>query len=438
MTNLILNTDSYKFSHYACYPAGIKGMYSYIESRSKNELIVPFGLQYWIKKNLLTPITAQDIIDADVFAKAHGIPFNKKDWWKVLYEYDGFLPLTIKTMSEGQIIDSSTPFISVECTDPDLFWLTSYIETSLLRTIWYGTTIASNGLKYRQLFKEYYKLYSDVSYAYNFVDFGSRGVSSEDTAEVGGAAHTIFFKSSDNILGINAANKYYKCDMAAFSIPAMEHSVQCAFGPEGQYNYILRVLSEYKGKTVSIVLDGYDVLREVQMVCEQFKRQIITTNTTVVFRLDSGDPLPLIFETLKLQEQHFGYTTNSKGLKVLNHVKILQGDGVDLQQIASILYAVTGKGFAPENIVFGSGGALLQKVNRDTYKFAMKASAILNSNDQWIDIYKDPITDPGKRSKSGRFENINTLVYKDGKLYNETTLDRIRLLANAADTQMIL
>jgi len=43
----------------------------------------------------------------------------------------------------------------------------------------------------------------------------------------------------------------------------------------------------------------------------------------------------------------------------------------------------------------------MQNVNRDTCKFAIKASAI-KVNGEWRDVYKDPITDPGKKSLRGR------------------------------------
>ena len=59
------------------------------------------------------------------------------------------------------------------------------------------------------------------------------------------------------------------------------------------------------------------------------------------------------------------------------------------------------RGLSADNVAFGMGGELLQKLNRDTQKFAMKASAIC-INGEWRDVYKDPITDPGKRSKRGR------------------------------------
>ena len=64
------------------------------------------------------------------------------------------------------------------------------------------------------------------------------------------------------------------------------------------------------------------------------------------------------------------------------------------------------RGLSADNVAFGMGGELLQKINRDTQKFAMKASAIC-INGEWRDVYKDPITDPGKRSKRGRLALIN-------------------------------
>lgn len=47
------------------------------------------------------------------------------------------------------------------------------------------------------------------------------------------------------------------------------------------------------------------------------------------------------------------------------------------------------------------GGALLQQINRDTQRFAMKCSAI-RLGDTWHDVSKDPVTDHGKRSMKGR------------------------------------
>ena len=454
--NLILQTDSYKLSHAGAYPKDVKGMFSYIEARSKGDTIVPFGLQMWIKKTLLTPITKADIDEAEVFAAGHGEPFNRAGWEKVLNVYKGLLPVKIRAVPEGTRVPSGNVIVSVECVDPDLFWLSSYLETSLLRGVWYPTTIASNDYKAWRVIRRFAAESSDDLSLVPFTlhDFGGRGVSSGESAEVGGAAHLVYFMGSDTIEGVRAANFYYNSKMAAFSVPAAEHSIQCSYGPVAQRDYLEKMLDTYAkpGGIVSIVIDGYDVYREAQVLCS-LKDKIVASGARIVFRPDSGDALEVIPRLLQLQELTFGSKLNSKGYKVINNVGIIQGDGIDLESMTAILEKVTDLGYSASNIVFGSGGALMQKVNRDTFKFAQKASAIFR-NGQWHDIYKDPVTDPGKRSKAGRLSlyrseltgelitmgvgetdaqwtDVMHTVYQNGELLNEQTLDEIRARAQA-------
>lgn len=455
-TNLILMTDSYKLSHFAAYPKEVRGMFSYIEARSKGDIMVPFGLQLFIKKYLTTPITLADVDEAEAFAKAHGEPFNRAGWEKVVNVHNGYLPLTIRAVPEGTRVPSGNAIVTVECTDPDLPWLASYIETALLRAVWYGTTIATNDYKNWRAIRRFALETSDTEDLVPFTlhDFGGRGVSSGESAEVAGAAHLVYFMGSDTIEGVRAANHYYNSPMSAFSVPATEHSIQCSYGQMNQREYLETVIDQYAkpGAIVSIVIDGYDTFREAQTLCS-FKEKIIASGGRIVFRPDSGDPLEIIPRLLQMQEMAFGATINTKGFKVINNVGIIQGDGVDHDSMVAILEKITSLGYSASNIVFGSGGGLLQKVNRDTYKFAMKASAVLVGK-KWVDIFKDPVTDPGKKSKSGRlslFKSTMTselmtlpmgetssewvdqmvVVYKNGELVTETTLDEVRARAKA-------
>ena len=64
--------------------------------------------------------------------------------------------------------------------------------------------------------------------------------------------------------------------------------------------------------------------------------------------------------------------------------------------------AMLAAGFAIDNIAFGMGGGLLQLVNRDTLRFAMKANAMRDAEGVWHDVSKKPATDPTKGSKAGR------------------------------------
>lgn len=458
--NRVLDADSYKLSHAKLYPSTVTGMFAYIESRSRNKVIVPFGLQMWVKKTLLTPVTAAEVDEAEAFAKLHGEPFDRADWDYLIERYRGYLPLTIKAVPEGMPVPSLTPIVTVECTDPRLFWLVSYVETSLQRGVWYPTTIASNDHANWRIIKSALDRSADNFDLAPFMlhDFGGRGASSEESAQIGGAAHLVHFMGSDTISGIRAANFYYNSPMSAFSVPATEHSIQCSYGEGGQRMYLGAVLSEYakEGAILSVVIDGYDVYRETELLCTEFKDKIIASKARVVFRPDSGDPLEVIPRILALQAVAFGYTVNSKGYKVINNVGIIQGDGVNTESMQRILDKVTALGYSASNIVFGSGGALLQKVDRDTYKFAQKASAI-KVDGEWHGIYKDPVTDPGKRSKAGRVtllkgsmsnsdflvgdtdvkhdpswtEVLQTVYAGDGKLLVETTLDEVRARARS-------
>lgn len=454
--NPILAVDSYKLSHAKAYPRNITGMHSYIEARTNGrDMIIPFGLQMWLHKTLNTPITYDHVDEAISFAELHGEPFDPYPWEKIVREYSGYMPVTIRALPEGTPVPSGHVFITIECTDPDLFWLSSYLETSLQRGVWYPTTIASLDYDIKKQIAQFYRISgADLSMLpFALHDFGARGVTCAEQAEIGGAAHLVNFMGSDTIEGIRAANYYYHSPMAAFSVPATEHSVECSFGGSRSEEaaYLSHVLNTYakQGSIVSIVIDGYDVYRAADLLCHQFKQQIILSKAKIVFRPDSGDMMEVVPRLLEMQAAAFGYATNAKGYKKIQHVGILQGDGVDHASIKKLLTKILNMGYSADNIVFGSGGALLQKVNRDTFKFAQKASAVIQDS-EWKPIYKDPVTDPGKKSKSGQltlvrskltgeymtttvgpmdveWEECLRVVYQNGDFHNcWDTLDQIR------------
>jgi len=427
--NIPLEADSYKLGHWAIYPAATNGMFSYLAARKKGETIVPVGMQMFIKKVLLSKqITMEMIDEAEAFAKKHliagegAVTFNRAGWEKVVKKYNGFLPLKIRGVREGTRVPSGNALWTIECTDPDLFWLASYIETAVQRVVWYMTTIASNDYKNWRALRLYDAMSNDPApvpwTAIALHDFGGRGVTCGEQAENGGMSHLIYFGGSDTIDGVRAANFYYNCDMAAYSVFATEHSVQTAYGAMGQREYLETVIKTQAkpGGIVSIVIDGYDTLRETDVVCS-LRDMIVASGAKVVLRPDSGDPLELLPAILRKLAAAFGTTKNSKGFLVINNVGVIWGDGVDFDLMNAVLDQVTEMGFAACNIVFGSGGALLQKVNRDTYSFAQKASAIRRGN-RWEPIAKNPITDAGKKSQGGRLS-----LYRSALTGEYVTLD---------------
>ena len=457
--NIILNTDSYKVSMFKQYPAGTTGVYSYIESRGgQYDATVMFGLQAFIKEYLLDPITQDDIDIADEILTAHGEPFNKAGWQYILDNHAGYLPVVIRAVAEGTVVPVSNVLATVENTDPECFWLTTWLETALLRAVWYPVTVATQSHKIKQVILDYLEKTGDPSAIdFKLHDFGARGVSSMESAGIGGAAHLVNFMGSDTISGVLFAREYYDAGISGFSIPAAEHSTITSWGRDGEVDAYRNMLNQFAkpGSIVAIVSDSYDVFNAASKLWgEELRQQVIDSGATVVIRPDSGDPDTVCRKLVQILGDKFGYTTNAKGYKVLNNVRLIQGDGVNEHTIRMILGGFAAYGWSADNIAFGMGGALLQIVNRDTQRFAMKCSSI-RINGEWRDVQKDPITDSGKKSKAGRVtlwtsggEYQSTVnqptgwtdkglgwtealeeVYRDGKLVKEVTFDEVR--ANA-------
>jgi nicotinamide phosphoribosyltransferase len=419
--NILLATDSYKLSHFKQYPAGTEGMMSYIEARGGVRTVF-FGLQMFIKDYLMEPFTAEDITEAAMFAEGHGEPFNREGWEYILNEYNGYMPVLIKAIPEGTVTPNRNALVTIECIDPKCFWVASYLETALLRAVWYGTTVATNSYECKQIIKKYLDLTSDnpEQIAFKLHDFGARGVSSAESAAMGGAAHLVNFMGSDTIEGIIAANRYYgvATGMAGFSIPAAEHSTITSWGKENEVDAYRNMIKQYggPGKILAVVSDSYDIFKACHLWGTVLKEDVINSGGTVVIRPDSGEPAPTVLECVRILAEHYGTTTNSKGYKVLpDCIRVIQGDGINNASINEILSTLKWHGFAADNVAFGMGGALLQGINRDTYGFAMKCCSLL-INGEWKDVFKEAT---GKASKRGRLVTVRVNGEVETRRYEE-------------------
>jgi nicotinamide phosphoribosyltransferase len=458
MRNLLLATDSYKASHWKQYPKGMEGYFGYIESRGSEKEEDPysnayretvfFGLQIFLQE-LAKPITMEMIEEAEQFFTAHGEPFNKEGWEYILNKHDGYIPVKIKAVPEGTVVPLRNALVTVEVLDPVVAWVGSYLETALLRAVWYPTTVATNSYYCKKVIKKYLDISStdpEGQILFKLHDFGGRGVSSGESAAIGGAAHLVNFMGSDTVEGVFLANKVYKSDMSAFSIPAAEHSTITCWGKDNEIDAYRNMLKQYAkpGALVACVSDSYDIFYACEKIWgEQLKQEVIDSEAIIVIRPDSGDPTSVVLKCVRLLGEKFGYETNDKGFKVLNNVRVIQGDGINRDSIDSICNALVVNQWSIDNVAFGMGGALLQQLNRDTLKFAMKCSAV-KINGDWIDVFKDPITDSGKKSKKGRIslfkednkfynlpddsagEEVLQVVFDNGKIVKEYTLDEVR------------
>lgn len=415
--NIILMTDAYKHTHWLQMPPDTKKLYSYFESRGGvYSYTVFFGLQMILKKYLCGQVVTQEKIEeADKFCKeVFGTDkyFNRKGWQHILDKHDGYLPLIIKAVPEGTKVGVSNVLMTIENTDDEVPFLTNFVETLLVQT-WYPTTVATIAYRIRSIINVYAEMTGCISTPFDLNDFGFRGVSSKESAGIGGCANLVIFSGTDTLEGIRYAKHYYNAPPCGFSVMASEHMTTTIWGKENEKEAYEHFINQCPNGILSVVSDSYDIYNAVEHIFgEQLKDKILARNGKFVVRPDSGDPVATSLKIAEILWDKFGGTVNKHGFKVLNpKIGIIYGDGINATTIDEILNQFYINNFASSNIIFGMGGALLQQLDRDTQKFAFKCSAALRDS-MWIDVYKDPITDTGKKSKKGKLD----LVY-DGEQY---------------------
>jgi nicotinamide phosphoribosyltransferase len=458
--NLLLLTDSYKATHWKQYPPGTERIYSYFESRGgRFDEVVFFGLQYYLDRYLTGRVVTRERIEraADFWARHFGDPalFNRAGWEHVLHEHGGRLPVSVRAVAEGTPVPLRNVLMTVENTDPRCYWLTNHLETLLVQ-VWYGSTVATLSREMKRVILDFLERTGDPALIPSKLhDFGFRGTSSVESASLGGAAHLVSFEGTDTVAGCLLAQEYYAADMPGTSIPASEHSTITAWGPEEELGAFENMLNAYPTGTVACVSDSWDIYRAcAQLWGSELRDRVLARDGTLVIRPDSGDPPAVVTRVLDLLGESFGAERNAKGFKLLPpQVRVIQGDGIGYEMTRSILSAMERAGWSADNISFGMGGGLLQKLDRDTQEFAFKCSEITRDGVA-RDVYKDPVTDHGKHSKRGRLKLVRTgtggyatvaqsasgddllrEVFRDGEVMVRQSFEEIRRRASVSATR---
>lgn len=467
MENFCLGTDAYKETHHMQYPPEAEVVYSYLESRggvAKETMF--YGLQAILKKHFVgMRVTPEMVAQAKDFCKkvfGHEY-FNEAGWMHICKKHDGHIPIVIKAVPEGLVVPTRNVLMTVENTDPEVPFITNFCET-LLMQVWYPISVCTLSWQIKRLIAKYGNLTGGCVGPFSLNDFGYRGVSSKESAGIGGSAHLVNFLGTDTLAGIEHAMEYYQADVCGYSVMATEHSTTTIWGRANEdkaYGHFFDQCSE--GAILSVVSDSYDIYNAVKNIFGvQFHDRIMARGGRLVVRPDSGHPPKMSIQCLEMLWEAFGGTKNAQGYRVLNpKVGVIYGDWIAYDMIKEICEAMMEAGFCvcPENIVFGMGGGLLQQVNRDTHKFAFKCSAARIAG-EWRGVFKQPVTDSGKDSKRGRLKliknefggGVQTVgesyggdggyrpgipadvmreVFRDGQLLADESFDTIRTRANA-------
>ncbi len=409
--NIIINTDSYKHCHYPLYPSGTEYISSYIESRGGEFPVTMFvGLQAYLRDYLMRPVTLEDVDAAEFLMREQGMHFNRENWMGIINDHGGYLPVEIEAVAEGTVLPTNNVMVQIINTDPKYYWATSFFETALLRAIWYPTTVGTLSWLCKQVIRTALERTSDNVGALRHMlhDYGARGVSSQQSAALGGMAHLVNFNQSDTTPGILAAKRWYNAVAPSKSGPNSEHASFTAWGRDKEVDAIRNMLEVYRDHGFALVLtDTYDHENCVKNILGgELKEMIQNFPGFVGARPDSGDVVQVTADTTEWLMDIFGFQVNSKGFKILpNFIRVVQGDGLTGASLRLIYAELERRGLAADNAVFGMGGGLLQHVNRDTNRFAQKANAVC-VNGEWRNISKNPTGEGYKTSKAGRLALI--------------------------------
>lgn len=464
-TPIYLATDFYKLSHREQYPEGTTKVYSTLTPRSNkfapwsNEVVF-FGLQYFIKEYLIERFNneffnqpLEDVISTyETFVKQ---TLGKKDVYTehlIQLHNLGYLPIKIQALPEGTLAPMRCPIMTIENTKPEFFWLTNFLETILSTTIWQPITSATLAYQYRKVLNDYAlkTTGSTDGVAFQGHDFSLRGMSSEQSGMASGMGHLTSFQGTDTIPAIFGAHKYYHALLDATtgsSISATEHSVMCSYGQADELELFKHLLVDvYPTGLFSVVSDTWDFWKVVTEYLPALKDIIMARDGKLVVRPDSGDPVDIVTGTkpngvtpeekglIECLWDTFGGTINEQGYKVLDpHIGAIYGDSITLKRATAICERLEAKGFASTNIVFGIGSFSYQYHTRDTFGFAVKATAATVNSEERM-LFKDPKTDDGtKRSQRGRI----VVARKEDVLAEDPNVDISTLTGDQSQNDLI-
>lgn len=301
-------------------------------------------------------------------------------------------------------------------------------------------------------------------------------------------------------------------ELVGVSVNATEHSVTCSWQNEGEVAFYRHLMHNVAPTGIlSLVFDTWDFWGGVVNILPELKDEIMERDGTIVIRPDSGDPVRIlcgygydVYETRRDAERHmvmsdnnmhviylvcedkfykvvelddpecvqwkpefkyeelmecevkglieclwdiFGGTISETGHKILDdHIGAIYGDSITVERQKEILSRLEAKGFASK-VVLGIGSYTYQYVTRDTHGSAVKATSVIKNGVREA-IFKDPKTDPGKKSAKGLLyvglddknqlymendvseerekEGLLETVFLNGELVRKTTLAQIR------------
>lgn len=331
VANPIYACDFYKAGHEAQFPKGTTKVYSNFTPRSSRlattlkgiftEQIVWFGHTKLIKSFLIDSFNKnffnqpEDTVVGEyqrMMDNGLGAGSVNCDHIRALHRL-GYLPISIKALPEGSLVDIQVPPLTITNTHDDFGWLPNKLESVMSCELWKTCTSATTAYQYRKLLDQFAE---KTGASKEFVmwqghDFSMRGLSGLDDAATSAMGHLLSFFGTDTIPAIESLERYYhgKKTFVGGSVPATEHSVMCMGGEDDEIGTFRRLINDiYPTGVVSIVSDTWDYWDTLCNKAAILKDEILARQPNalglakVVFRPDSGDPADIICGNIEIIE----------------------------------------------------------------------------------------------------------------------------------------
>lgn len=315
--------DYYKIGHKDMYEQGTTKIYSNFTPRSSthasklpeffNNKIVFFGLQGFIKSFLIDTWNKNffqrpkaEVVEEYRSRVSNGLVIANPDVSHIEALHDlGYLPISIKALPEGSLVNIKVPVLTVTNTKDEFFWLPNYIESIMSAELWKMSTTATTAYQYRKLLDSYAdKTGSSKEFVlWQGHDFSFRGMSGVHDAAASGSGHLLSFLGTDTIPAMDYVEDYYrgKETFVGGSVPASEHSVMCLSGADNEIETFRRLIQDtFPTGVVSVVSDSWDYWQVITVYASELKDIILSRKpnviglSKVVFRPDSGNPVDII------------------------------------------------------------------------------------------------------------------------------------------------
>lgn len=319
-TNPMLLTDFYKSVHHFAYVRKMEHLVAHWTPRMSRiegvTKVVFFEMQAYAKQYLVKYFN-QNFFERDIeeiceeYYRIISSTMNPAvAGTKMLRDLHslGYLPIRIKAVPEGTLVNIGTPMFSIESTVEGFGWVTNYLETLTSCNVWQPMTAAT--IAFKKYRKEIIEPYFEKTVCDGIIhtacgDFSMRGMyGGPEGSAPSSAAHLLSFSGSATIPAILWLEKYYNCrcdkELVGKGTPSMEHSVMSSYGPDEEfeaYRFLIEDVEEFRTGPLSIVSDTYDYWNVITNYLPKLKDSIMKRDGKIIIRGDSGNPVDIICGT---------------------------------------------------------------------------------------------------------------------------------------------